>query len=94
MLFPGYFTKADLKRRGIPDRLIDGFFPEPHRRVDNPLNVNWAPVCLYDRKVVEEVEADPGFQARKRCANKFQAHMKVCMRKARERRAEQSAYSS
>jgi hypothetical protein len=92
MKYPGYYTKPELDRRGWAKKMYDDYLPEPHKRVPNPVNPGFASMRLYDRKVVEEIEACPYFQAYYKWTNeKFRPLMKKVAAERKERRAQAQA---
>jgi hypothetical protein len=92
MKYPGYYTKPELDRRGWAKKMYDDYLPEPHKRVPNPVNPGFAPMKLYDRKVVEEIESCPYFQAYFTWSNeKFRPKMREVAAELKARRAKAKA---
>lgn len=88
MGYEGYFTKKELERRGWTIKMFADHLPEPHRKVPNPRSPAFAPMGLYDRTIVEKIEATPAFQDYMEWTQKkFRPIMREAARKLKERRA-------
>lgn len=86
MQYEGYYTKTELKKRGWTIKLFDDHLPEPHKKVPNPINPDWAQMGLYDKKIVEKIEADSDFQNYKHWAAKHSARMREVALKRKDSR--------
>ena len=57
-----YFTKADLRKRGWAEALIEKFLPQPDKKETNPYNKNYSEMCLYSVKRVKSIEWSEAFR--------------------------------
>lgn len=88
MRYPDHFTKKEMKERDWTKKMFEDYFPEPHLRVPNPLNPDWAQLCLYEKKAVLEVEQTPRFQwYLKWTRDKFRPRMREVAAQRKERMA-------
>ena len=62
-------SKAGLKERGWTETLIKNFFPVPTREKANPRYKCAAPMKLYDKIKIEEIEKTPEFVTAKKKAD-------------------------
>lgn len=75
MSYKGYYTRKQLDARGWSIKLFKVYLPKPHKTATNPVNPAFAPMALYDEKIVEQIEADPEFQRYKEWSVGFRARM-------------------
>lgn len=88
MKFKGYYTKKELEARGWTIKMFKDYLPEPHKRVPNPINPDYAPMGLYKQEVVEAIEATSKFQTYKTWTDHvFRPRMREAARERKERLA-------
>lgn len=84
-MIDGYYTKKELSERGWTKKMFADYLPEPHKRIPNRFHPNGGEICLYEKDVVERIEADPKFQQYKKWTEeKFRPIMREVAKKRKE----------
>ena len=76
MKYDGYFTKKELEAKGWTIKMFTDYLPKPHKTVPNPVNPSWAPMGLYEKSVVLEIESSQKFQDYKEWTVPFRSRMR------------------
>ncbi len=87
MKFEEFYTKKELEAKGWTIKMFKDHLPEPHKKVPNPINKDWSSMGLYDKAIVDEIEATSKFQAYKAWTdNVFRPRMREVAREQKARR--------
>jgi len=81
----GFYTRKELCERGWTIKMFKDHLPKPHKRIPNPFNPNWGEMHLYEKNVVDRIEADPKFQQYKKWTEE---KFRPIMREVAKKRAE------